>query len=60
MRMVSGSKAATFSRPPPPETRSSETLKPPDNRLAPALIEACEIIAVAEGASGFIEAAKFD
>jgi len=26
---------------------------------APALIEPCEIIAVAEGASGFIESAKF-
>ena len=27
---------------------------------APALIEPCEIIAVAEGASGFLESAKFD
>ena len=26
---------------------------------APALIEACEIVAVAEGASGFLESAKF-
>jgi hypothetical protein len=64
--MESGSKAATFSRPRLLEKRSSGNSErpPPGHRAqiigsAPMLIEPCEIVAVAEGASGFIESASF-